>query len=74
MKYYISIRIIVYMIDNIFDKVKDFIDNADKDLPIIILDENNNEYEFNFIPVEKRNENGVLRYQVNIIKKKLINN
>jgi len=62
------------MIDNIFDKVKDFIDNADKDLPIIILDENNNEYEFNFIPVEKRNENGVLRYQVNIIKKKLINN
>lgn len=69
MKYYISIRIIVYMIDNIFDKVKDFIDNADKDLPIIILDENNNEYEFNFIPVEKRNENGVLRYQVNIIKK-----
>jgi hypothetical protein len=57
------------MIDNIFDKVKDFIDNADKDLPIIILDENNNEYEFNFIPVEKRNENGVLRYQVNIIKK-----
>ena len=69
MTYYISIRIIVYMIDNIFDKVKDFIDNADKDLPIIILDENNNEYEFNFIPVEKRNENGVLRYQVNIIKK-----
>ena len=69
MKYLISIRIIVYMIDNIFDKVKDFIDNADKDLPIIILDENNNEYEFNFIPVEKRNENGVLRYQVNIIKK-----
>ena len=36
MKYYISIRIIVYMIDNIFDKVKDFIDNADKDLPIIM--------------------------------------
>ena len=69
MTYYISIRIIVYMIDNIFDKVKDFIDNADKELPIIICDENNNEYELGFIPVEKRNENGELHYQVNIIKK-----
>lgn len=69
MTYYISIRIIVYMIYNIFDKVKDFIDNADKELPIIIRDEDNNEYELGFIPVEKRNENGVLRYQVNIIKK-----
>lgn len=57
------------MRNNIFDKVKDFIDNADKDLPIIILDENNNEYEFDFIPLEKRNENGFLCYQVNIIKK-----
>lgn len=33
-----------YMENNIFDKVKDFIDNADKELPIIILDEDNNEY------------------------------
>ena len=57
------------MIYNIFDKVKDFIDNADKDLPIIILDEDNNEYELGFIPVEKRNENGYPHYQVNIIKK-----
>jgi hypothetical protein len=57
------------MIDNIFDKVKEFIDNADKELPIIILDEDNNEYKLGFIPVEKRNENGTLRYQVNIIKK-----
>ena len=32
------------MENNIFDKVKDFIDNADKELPIIILDEDNNEY------------------------------
>ena len=57
------------MIDNIFDKVKIFIDNADKDLPIIILDEDNNEYELGFIPVEKSNENGDPHYQVNIIKK-----
>lgn len=57
------------MENNILNKVKDFIDNADKKLPIIILDENNNEYEFNFIPVEKRHENGELHYQVNIIKK-----
>ena len=69
MTYYISIRIIVHMIYNIFDKVKDFIDNADKELPIIIRDEDNNEYELGFIPVEKRNENGILCYQVNIIKK-----
>lgn len=62
------------MENNILNKVKDFIDNADKDLPIIILDEDNNEYELGFIPVEKRNENGDPYYQVNIIKKKLINN
>ena len=58
-----------YMENNILNKVKDFIDNADKELPIIILDEDNNEYELGFIPVEKRNENGELHYQVNIIKK-----
>lgn len=57
------------MENNILNKVKDFIDNADKELPIIILDEDNNEYELGFIPVEKRNENGELHYQVNIIKK-----
>ena len=57
------------MIYNIFDKVKDFIDNADKELPIIIRDEDNNEYELGFIPVEKRNENGGPHYQVNIFKK-----
>lgn len=58
------------MENNILNKVKDFIDNADKELPIIILDEDNNEYELGFIPVEKRNENGDPHYQVNIIKKK----
>lgn len=57
------------MRNNTFDKVKDFIDNADKYLPIIILDEDNNEYELGFVPVEKRNENGDPHYQVNIIKK-----
>lgn len=69
MKYNFLREYYAYMENNILNKVKDFIDNADKKLPIIILDENNNEYEFNFIPVEKRNENGGPHYQVNIIKK-----
>jgi hypothetical protein len=69
MKYNFVREYYAYMENNILNKVKDFIDNADKKLPIIILDENNNEYELGFIPVEKRNENGELHYQINIIKK-----